>query len=93
MRKLKSNSFMASKKGKPDAQVVPKASLFSITPDVDTETLLANAAETISSASALLSNMAFELDGAQTSAALGVQQMLEQGLLLVEGALERVAPV
>lgn len=70
----------------------PSNNLFSVSPDVDTETLLANAAETLSSANEMVSNLAFELEGSQRAVALGIQQLIELSSMLVDRALEQVAP-
>ncbi|WP_421551595.1 DUF6124 family protein [Pseudomonas yamanorum] len=70
----------------------PCGNLFSVSPDVDTETLLANAAETLSSANEMVSNLAFELEGSQRAVALGIQQLIELSSLLADRALEQVAP-
>ncbi|NWD21702.1 hypothetical protein HX864_00375 [Pseudomonas yamanorum] len=70
----------------------PSSNLFSVSPDVDTETLLANAAETLSSANEMVSNLAFELEGSQRAVALGIQQLIELSSILVDRALEQVAP-
>lgn len=59
---------------------------------MDTETLLANAAETLSSANEMVSNLAFELEGSQRAVALGIQQLIELSSLLADRALEQVAP-
>lgn len=70
----------------------PGSNLFSVSSDVDTETLLANAAETLSSANEMVSNLAFELEGSQRAVALGIQQLIELSSMLVDRALEQVAP-
>ncbi|MDY0835639.1 DUF6124 family protein [Pseudomonas sp. SED1] len=70
----------------------PCGNLFSVSPDVDTETLLANAAETLSSANEMVSNLAFELEGSKRAVALGIQQLIELSSLLADRALEQVAP-
>ncbi|MFL9675074.1 DUF6124 family protein [Pseudomonas marginalis] len=70
----------------------PPASLFTINPHQNTETLLVNASETLSSLSALTCNLAFDLDTSQRAIMLGIQQMTELGQLLVDRALEQVSP-
>lgn len=70
----------------------PGSHLFSVSPDVDTETLLINAAETLSSANEMVSNLAFELDGSQRAVALGIQQLIELSSMLADRALEQIAP-
>ena len=66
--------------------------LFSVTPDADTETLLANASETLSSVCEMANTLAFDLEGPQRSLALAIHQLVEMGGLLVDRALEQVAP-
>ncbi|MBV4478513.1 DUF6124 family protein [Pseudomonas khavaziana] len=68
-------------------------SLFSVTPEADVETLLVNASETLSSAQEMASTLAFDLEGPQRSLALAIYQVVELGGLLVDRALEQVAPV
>ena len=68
------------------------SSLFTVTPSQSTEALLANASETFASLNALTSNLAFELEGSQRGVVLAIQQMSELGQLLVDQALEQVAP-
>ncbi|QJI30127.1 hypothetical protein HKK55_15935 [Pseudomonas sp. ADAK18] len=47
--------------------------LFSVSPDIDTETLLANASETLLSANEMATALAFELEGSPRALALGIQ--------------------
>ncbi|EFQ60712.1 DUF6124 family protein [Pseudomonas sp. FP597] len=70
----------------------PNPPLFTVTPYQDTETLLVNASETLSSLNALTCNLAFELDVSQRAIMLGIQQMAELGQLLVDQALENISP-
>ena len=70
----------------------PPASLFTVNPHQNTETLLVNASETLSSLNALTCNLAFDLDTSQRAIMLGIQQMAELGQLLVDRALEQVSP-
>ncbi|HJH22781.1 MULTISPECIES: DUF6124 family protein [Pseudomonas] len=71
----------------------PPVTLFNVTLNHDTETLLANASETLVSARELANTLAFDLEGSQRSLALAIHQLVELGGLLVERALEHVAPV
>ncbi|TWC11004.1 hypothetical protein FBY06_1524 [Pseudomonas sp. SJZ085] len=66
--------------------------LFIIAPDVDAECLLANLSETLASANAMVSDLAFDLEGSRRHIALGVQQMIELGQLLANRALDVVEP-
>ena len=61
-------------------------SLFTVRTGLDVETLLANASEDLSSAQALASHLAFEIDGTSRSVALGICRMLEGVQLLVDRA-------
>lgn len=70
----------------------PNPPLFTVSPHQNTETLLVNASETLSSLNALTSNLAFDLDASQRAIMLGIQQMAEFGQLLVDRALEQVSP-
>lgn len=68
------------------------SNLFTVSLHQNTETLLVNASETLSSLNALTCNLAFDLDTSQRAIMLGVQQMAELGQLLVDRALEQVSP-
>lgn len=73
-------------------QTYPNPPLFTVNPHENTETLLVNASETLSSLNALTCNLAFDLDTSQRATMLGIQQMAELGQLLVDRALEQVSP-
>ncbi|WP_417693685.1 DUF6124 family protein [Pseudomonas sp.] len=66
--------------------------LFVIAPNIDAECLLANLSETLASANAMVSDLAFDLEGSRRHIALGVQQMIELGQLLANRALDVVEP-
>ncbi|PRA28733.1 DUF6124 family protein [Pseudomonas poae] len=66
--------------------------LFSVTPDADVETLLANASETLSSAREMAVALAFDLEGPQRSLVLAIHQLVEMSGLLIDRALEHVSP-
>jgi hypothetical protein len=68
----------------------PTTNLFSVSRDIDTESLLANASETLASANAIACDLAFDLEGQRRSVALGIYQMIELCKLLVDQALEQV---
>ncbi|KFF45320.1 hypothetical protein JH25_16425 [Pseudomonas sp. BRG-100] len=70
----------------------PNPPLFTVNPHQNTETLLVNASETLSSLNALTCNLAFDLDTSQRAVMLGIQQMAELGQLLVDQALEQISP-
>ena len=52
------------------------STMFLIHPNIDTESLLAHACESLASASTAASNFANELSGSQRSTVLGIQQMV-----------------
>ncbi|WP_438300689.1 DUF6124 family protein [Pseudomonas sp. NMS19W] len=68
------------------------STMYMVTPNVDTESLLANACESLASASTIASNFANELSGSQRSTALGIQQIIMLAELAVNRALDRVDP-
>jgi hypothetical protein len=70
----------------------PPANLFTVNPNENTESLLVNASETLSSLNALTCHLAFDLDASQRAIMLGIQQMAALGQLLVDRALEQVSP-
>ncbi|MDT9630821.1 DUF6124 family protein [Pseudomonas marginalis] len=70
----------------------PPVTLFNVTPNADKETLLAHASETLNSVREMASTLAFDLDGPQRSLVLAIHQLVEMSGLLVDRALEQVAP-
>lgn len=70
----------------------PPASLFTVNENVDPETLLIQASETLSSLDAIITDLAFELDGINRQKLLGSQQLVVLGGLLVERVLATLAP-
>jgi len=76
----------------PESISKPSTALFTVTPNTDTETLLANASETLNSAREMASSPAFELEGSQRNLLLAIHQLLEMGGLLVDQALDQVVP-
>ncbi|MCW1248398.1 DUF6124 family protein [Pseudomonas sp. SAICEU22] len=64
--------------------------LFAVVESATTETLLANLSETLASANAMLSDLAFDLEGSRRHFALGVQQMIELSEMLANRALDIV---
>ncbi|VVO08973.1 DUF6124 family protein [Pseudomonas fluorescens] len=65
--------------------------LFALTPDVDTETLLVHASETLASLNVMTPGLAFELEGSRRNVALAIQQRVVLGELLVNRALDNLA--
>ncbi|NVZ72111.1 DUF6124 family protein [Pseudomonas costantinii] len=74
------------------AKPTPNPPLFTVNLSQNTETLLVNASETLSSLNAMTCNLAFDLENSQRSMLLAIQQMAELGQLLVDRALEQVSP-
>ncbi|MFL6533962.1 MAG: DUF6124 family protein [Pseudomonas sp.] len=68
----------------------PSGQLFAVVESAATETLLANLSETLASANAMLSDLAFDLEGSRRHFALGVQQMIELSEMLANRALDIV---
>ncbi|WP_426214527.1 DUF6124 family protein [Pseudomonas sp. DWRC2-2] len=71
----------------------PAEHLFILRADLDTETLLANAAQDLASISDIAIHLAFEIDGAQRNIALGICRMLDGVQLLVNKVLHEKNPV
>jgi hypothetical protein len=61
-----------------------------IAPDVDSECLLANLSENLASANAMISDLAFDLDGSRRRVAMGILQVIEVSELLANRALDIV---
>ncbi|MFB3304061.1 DUF6124 family protein [Pseudomonas sp. AMR01] len=70
----------------------PTTNIFSVNPNTDTETLLANASENLASANHMAATLAFDLDDSQRAIVLGIQQLIDLSALLVNRAYEQVAP-
>jgi hypothetical protein len=66
--------------------------IFNIVPDVDNETLLVHACETLASASVMASELAFLLSGPKRNLALAIQQMITLAELSVNRVLDEVDP-
>lgn len=64
--------------------------LFVIAPNVDSECLLANLSESLASANAMISDLAFDLEGSRRHVALGILQVIELSELLANRALDIV---
>lgn len=68
------------------------STMFLVHPNVDIESLLAHACESLASASTAASNFASELNGSQRSTVLGIQQIVMLAELAVNRALDRLDP-
>ncbi|MGL6245340.1 DUF6124 family protein [Pseudomonas sp.] len=78
--------------------VIPKdtprrpSTIYTIAPDIDHETLLANACESLASASVMLSDFAALMEGPQRNTVLGIQQSVMLGELAVNRMLDNLVP-
>lgn len=70
----------------------PISHVFTIIPNVDTESLLCHACETLASLKVMTADLACDLQGSRRSVALALQQLTELGELLVNRALENLEP-
>lgn len=68
------------------------STLYVIAPEVDSETLLANACESLASASVMLSDFAGLMEGPHRNTLLGIQQVVMLGELSVNRALDNIDP-
>ena len=68
------------------------STMFLVSPDSDTESLLAQACESLASASVLASDFATNLIGPQRNTVLAIQQIIMLAELAVNRALDRVDP-
>ena len=77
---------------KPEKPTPPPDQLFTVAESADLECLLANLSETLASVNVMANELAFDLEGARRSFALGIQQMIELSELLANRALDIAAP-
>ncbi|PIB59235.1 DUF6124 family protein [Pseudomonas sp. 2822-17] len=70
----------------------PSGTLFTVIPDVSTETLLINSYETVCSVSTLLLDLSDDLSGKQRDVALAIHQLSELSVLLVGKAMDQHTP-
>jgi len=68
----------------------PTDQVFTVLPNLNSETLLANASQDLASVQALAGNLAFDIDGPQRDAVLGIHRMLEGIQLMVDRVLDLV---
>ena len=67
-----------------------KGKLFTVSPDIDTEALLANASEDMLSISAIAAKLADDVEGSNRSVALAVSRIADGAQLMVERALDHL---
>ncbi|GLH50062.1 DUF6124 family protein [Pseudomonas lactis] len=70
----------------------PPTTLFTLIPDISTETLLANSYETVCSVSTLLLDLSDDLTGKHRDVALAIHKLSELSVLLVGKAMDQHAP-
>ena len=68
------------------------SSMFLVNPQTDTESLLANACESLASATVMLGDFAGTLEGPSRNTVLGIAQVVMLGELAVNQALDNVVP-
>ena len=68
----------------------PTDQIFTVLPNLNSETLLANASQDLASVQAMAGNLAFDIDGPQRDAVLGIHRMLEGIQLMVDRVLDLV---
>ncbi|WP_437179877.1 DUF6124 family protein [Pseudomonas marvdashtae] len=77
-------------KATPNPPGANPSALFTVINGVETESLLANLSETLASANAMVSDLAFDLDGSRRHIALGILQLIELSAMLANRALDNV---
>jgi hypothetical protein len=70
----------------------PLSHVFTIVPNVDTESLLCHACETLASLNVMATDLACELEGSRRNVTLAIQQLAVLGELLVNRALDNLDP-
>ncbi|EJM23290.1 hypothetical protein PMI22_01230 [Pseudomonas sp. GM21] len=70
----------------------PVSHVFSINPNVDTESLLCHATETLASLNVMTTDLACELKGSRRNEALAIQQLTVLAELMVNRALDILDP-
>ncbi|MEO8489131.1 hypothetical protein [Pseudomonas sp.] len=72
----------------PPSDSQPVDQIFTVLPNLSSEILLANASQDLASVQALAGNLAFDIDGPQRDAVLGIHRMLEGIQLMVDRVLD-----
>jgi hypothetical protein len=77
-----------------DIQATPRklCSMFIVNPQLDTETLLAHACESLASANVMTMDLADRMEGTRRNSLLGIAQVIMLGELAVNRALDRIDP-
>jgi len=71
----------------------PVSHVFTIRPDIDTPSLLTHASETLASLNVMSTDLACELESSRRNIALAIQQLAVLAELLVNRALDNIAPL
>ncbi|MBV7478523.1 DUF6124 family protein [Pseudomonas sp. PDM31] len=71
----------------------PVSHVFTIMPNIDTESLLCHACETLASLNVMATDLACELEGSRRNVMLAIQQLAVLGELLVNRALDNLDPL
>jgi hypothetical protein len=66
--------------------------MFTVNPELDTETLLAHACESLASANVMTMDLADHMEGASRNSLLGIAQIIMLGELAVNRALDIIDP-
>ncbi|AZE74805.1 hypothetical protein C4K00_4606 [Pseudomonas synxantha] len=74
----------------PPSDSPPNDQIFTVLTNLNSETLLANASQDLASVQALAGNLAFDVDGPQRDAVLGIHRMVEGIQLMVDRVLDLV---
>ena len=75
-----------------DIQATPRklCTMFIVNPELDTETLLVHACESLASANVMALDLADHMEGTSRNALLGIAQVIMLGELAVNRALDRI---
>ncbi|MFJ2715130.1 DUF6124 family protein [Pseudomonas sp. NPDC087346] len=83
--------YLAPPAKKPESPGIP-STIFTVLPEVNAETLLAHACETLASANIMATELAFTLSGPTCNQLLGIQQLISLAELSVNRVLDKVDP-
>ncbi|VVO57074.1 hypothetical protein PS874_00467 [Pseudomonas fluorescens] len=77
-----------------DINATPRklCTMFIVNPELDTETLLAHACESLASANVMAMDLADHMEGPSRNSLLGIAQVIMLGELAVNRALDRLDP-
>jgi hypothetical protein len=75
-------------------KATPRApgTMFTVNPELDTETLLAHACESLASANVMTMDLADQMEGPSRNSLLGIAQIIMLGELAVNRALDNIDP-